>query len=970
MTFKTTSYLSVLAIFFINQFVIAQEIPLEKIKGQIDNYKKDIRGPYKSIQWFCKDGTIRGPKDPCPDAIGGIQHATYKDAVITLGKSNHIYLGQILAYTDKTDFWDASKNHSRLKQYQLGKYLARIDDGWINRKGQYYRGAIQIEDEEEWGVDFYRWLLAKDDILLKNYYLILQSLKDVPHKGDDDVSQLMRTQSKVISDQYTKFMDLRVKIHSNPETEDIDKTISFKKDNISKLTPGLIKKFDELIITMEKFHKPVDLQAILAKAGKLSTAGPVTNVIKRYAQDNNTGDAKKLTEETALLLLNIRKNITKESKSSQRLLLLDIANQLQTIIFKTAALWEPNSLDEQLTKVYALAMATAGSGSIELWEWEAVKETLQPKQEMAITLGELKQKLETARSVVEWSAAMVKATYQDVVNLYTAFEPDAYSFIDDRIRSSTALQLGKTVGDLGIFIAKESSLSNKVMDLSNQSSIRGLNPGYAYGELVVVTGNPEAIEVSSNKIYIFERAPADLKPVAGIATVSEGNLVSHVQLLARNLGIPNAALSDENLKDLIAFNGKKVFYAVSNSGTVILKDENQMTAGEKALFAKKVRKEDKIEVPISEIRLEQSKIINLRDVDAKDSGKLCGPKAANLGQLKLLFPDKVVEGFVIPFGIFRTHMDQEMPGQNKSYWKFLIQMFEEADQKRAQDISEQEVENFQLRQLEILRAAIKTMPLKAEFLSEINNSFQSIFGKSIGNVPVFLRSDTNMEDLKDFTGAGLNLTIFNAVEKEKIIQGIRDVWASPYTERSFKWRQKYLLNPENVFPSILVIPTVDVDFSGVLITKGISSGNEDDLTIAFSRGAGGAVDGQAAESYLIGTNGTAYLLSPSREPYHNVLPATGGTGKQVATFEKPILTKNHISEIYELAGTIRKTLAKKTKSNYKGAYDIELGFKNDTLWLFQVRPFVENKNALGSEYLQSITPKIDIKKQIPLNTKR
>ena len=74
-----------------------------------------------------------------------------------------------------------------------------------------------------------------------------------------------------------------------------------------------------------------------------------------------------------------------------------------------------------------------------------------------------------------------------------------------------------------------------------------------------------------------------------------------------------------------------------------------------------------------------------------------------------------------------------------------------------------------------------------------------------------------MEDLKEFTGAGLNLTLFNVLDKEKIIEGIKDVWASPYTERSFKWRQVYLLNPENVFPSILVIPSVDVDYSGVLI---------------------------------------------------------------------------------------------------------------------------------------------------------
>ena len=51
------------------------------------------------------------------------------------------------------------------------------------------------------------------------------------------------------------------------------------------------------------------------------------------------------------------------------------------------------------------------------------------------------------------------------------------------------------------------------------------------------------------------------------------------------------------------------------------------------------------------------------------------------------------------------------------------------------------------------------------------------------------------------------------------------------------------------------------------------------------------------------------------------------------------------------------------------AYDVEFGFKNDKLWLFQIRPFVENKQAKSSEYLSSITPKIDSNKQINLKTK-
>src|SRR5690606_18675477 len=184
-----------------------------------------------------------------------------------------------------------------------------------------------------------------------------------------------------------------------------------------------------------------------------------------------------------------------------------------------------------------------------------------------------------------------------------------------------------------------------------------------------------------------------------------------------------------------------------------------------------------------------------------------------------------------------------------------------------------------------------------------------------------------MEDLKNFTGAGLNLTIFNVADKEKIISGIKDVWASPYTERSFKWRQKYLLNPENVFPSILVIPSVDVDYSGVLITKGISSGNPEDLTIAFSRGAGGAVDGQAAETYLIKDTGGIQLLAPAREMYYNRLPITGGTQKNIATFENFILNHQNIQEIRDFSKSIRETMSKETGSDYQGAYDVELGFQ-------------------------------------------
>lgn len=973
---KNSNIYSLYSILFVALFTAVNsaysQSPLsaDKIETLVAKYKSDIRGPYKDIRWFCTDGSVRQPKDPCPDNIGpGVQHARYKDDIVALGNSNHIYLGQILAYTSTDDLWDTDYNHSRLKQYQLDKYLRLVDDGWVNQKGQFYRGSVQVEDEEAWGIDFYKWVLSKDAVVAANFYLLRQSLKDIPHKGDDNVAQLMRSESKVISDMYLPFMDLRTKIHSQPERADIQKVIAFKLKNQKSLTTDLNKKMDALVVTMETFFRPVDVQALLNKS-KLIKGTILGDKVQAFVQGNATNDTPSyLVNETAQLLYDIREGLLLEKRPMARMQLLDISLKLEELLFQSAPNWEPTNISGQLEKICALTTASTGAGYLELWEWEQIKGTLSKFGQEKLSLAELTQILETARAAVEWSAAMVKANYQGVVDTYTMFEPKSYAFIDDRIRGSIALHLGKSVGELGDFIAKESALTNKVMDIPNQSTLRGLNPGYAFGQLVVVDGSSEDIEVSSDKIYIFQRSPSDLKPVAGIATVAEGNMVSHVQLLARNLGIPNAALSDANLQSLKKYDGEQVFYAVSNKGNVIIKQEAQMTEQERALFVKKERNTDKIEVPIEKIQLKNTDVLNMRDVDASDSGALCGPKAANLGQLKKMFPEQVVEGLVIPFGIFRDHMDQQMPGQNSSYWAYLNAMFAEAERMRNSSVPELEVEGYQLRQLETLRDAIKKMPLKPEFMSQLETKFTTILGSDLGEIPVFLRSDTNMEDLKDFTGAGLNLTLFNVLEKEKILNGIKEVWASPYTERSFKWRQKYLLNPENVFPSILVIPSVDVDYSGVLISKGINSGNEKDLTIAFSRGAGGAVDGQSAETYTIYDAGGYRLLAPAREPLFNTLPVTGGTGKKVATFQNRVVNEKNLNEIRNLANTIRETLPKATNSDYVGAYDVELGFKDDKLWLFQIRPFVENKKAVSSGYLESITPKINTEKEISLSTK-
>ncbi|AUC86572.1 phosphoenolpyruvate synthase [Polaribacter sp. ALD11] len=956
--------------FFFSLNSSSQKKSLENIKQLIKYYKEDSRGPYYRIKWFCKDGSIRDPKNPCPDSIGGgIQHASFKESALDLRKSNHLFFGEILASVKTEDFLDSENNFSRIKQYQIGQYLASVDDGWVLKKGQFYRGAIQSEDEEAWGKEFYETVLKDDHFLNSNYYLVRQSLKDIPHNGDSNIAQLMRSESKILAEEIADFMDIRIKIHGNPQKSDIYLVQNYVKKNASKISVKEKKAFEKLLATMNAFYAPLNYSSIAKELAKITDKNKVLSNLKKFVnEDKSSFTAKdivlKITDNLDLL----RYNIALFKSSRDRLNLLDLTNQLEKILLIETQNWIPETLEETILKTQTLTCASYATGLVEAWEFDIVKPIFSSTlKKDKTTLGALNTLVTNARRIVEWSTSLVKANYQEDVNEYAAFESLAYGFIDDRIRNSITLNLGETVSQLNKYAAKVSKVNNNVMSISNQGTIRGLNPGYAFGKLIVVDGNPDEVEVNTNNIYIFQKPPSDLKPVAGIMTVSEGNLVSHVQLLARNLGIPNAALSSENLKSLEEYTNRNVFYAVSSKGNVILKLEKDMSAIEQKLFDRKERTKNMIEVPTDKLKLDVSKIINMRDVKATDSGILCGPKAANLGELKHLFPNKVVEGIIIPFGIFKTHMNKQMPGKDKTYWQFLNATFLKAKELKSNASSEEAIEKFLISSLKELHAAILNINLDDRFINDLKSNFKTVFGNDIGNVPVFLRSDTNMEDLKEFTGAGLNLTLFNILKEEKIIQGIKQVWASAYTERSFKWRQKYLLNPENVYPSILIIPSVDVDYSGVMITKGINEGSENDLTVAFSRGAGGAVDGQSAETRLI-TAESSYLLSPARQPDYIRLPVTGSTKKYYTTFNQPILNTGNVNKIRELATEIRAKIGKKSsEENY--AYDVEFGFKDDKLWLFQIRPFVENKQAKSSDYLNSIAPKVENSTEIMLTEK-
>ncbi|MCG8357601.1 MAG: hypothetical protein MI920_18715, partial [Kiloniellales bacterium] len=243
----------------------------------------------------------------------------------------------------------------------------------------------------------------------------------------------------------------------------------------------------------------------------------------------------------------------------------------------------------------------------------------------------------------------------------------------------------------------------------------------------------------------------------------------------------------------------------------------------------------------------------------------------------------------------------------------------------------------------------------AAFRQQLSAAMAKVFGPD-GSYGVFVRSDTNVEDLPGFTGAGLNLTVPNVVGVANILAAIPRVWASPFTARAFAWRQSHMDQPEHVYPAVLLLRSVNADKSGVLVTQDIDSGAKGWLSVAINEGVGGAVDGQAAESLRIDTaSGVVRLLAQATAPLRRQVDPAGGVAKLPVSATDAVLQPPEVERLIALSRELPQRFPAIVDAQGQPApADIEFGFQDGELRLFQIRPFLESAKARSSDYLKSL----------------
>ncbi len=922
-----------------------------KYRQWIAEMKDSARGPFTAIKWFCKDGRVLAPKDyACAKKGEGWQHGEWSTRTKEL-RAGGYKVATLLAGLDAKQAIAAPDFADTYAQLLVEKFLVAADGGWILRKAQFYRGAIQEEDEREAARGLLTTMAGQADWIGYRYPALRAGFRLLPHGADTASAQRVRNLAAALADSDPGFAPLRVKIHGSPEASDAALVRGYAG---KAADPAMKRQAEALASEIDRVYAPKPLDAVLAESAKAFKGMPAVQRTLRGAGDEyaKSRAAEHRYQVTAKLLADLRDALPQITTAAARRRALDLSLAVESENFRASAEARPAVTsarrDSAVILLASAAEAAYGTGMINPRQRGELRKTFARLAAGEIPLADYLRELRHLGLVPGWGTQGLRLHFGEAMEKLGEIEPLAGLFIQDQLRGSPLLFYSQLLDVLSRDANRLAGVQHKLLGQDIGTGFSALNPGLARGVLRASPDMTRVGEFRADGIYVLPESVADLPPLAGILTAGAGNPLSHVQLLARNLGIPNVAVDESILPELRRHDGRRIVLAVSPSGLVEINDDGPRWD---AAFGAQRKTEQNVmfEPDVQKLDLTQRDFVSLDSLRAKDSGRIVGPKAAKLGELKSHFPDRVAPGVGIPFGLYRaTVLDRPYRNSGRTVYAWMVESFRKLESLPA---GSREAEEFG----EKLRAEIYSIVRNTDPGPQFRQRLKAAMAKEFGprfDGGVFVRSDTNVEDLPGFTGAGLNLTLFNIVGFDNLVKAISEVWASPYTARAWAWRQSHMKGPEHVYPAVLLLRTVPSDISGVMITQDVDTGDPDVLSVAVNEGVGGAVEGQAAESVRVdrGT-GEARLMATATAARKMVPQANGGIAKVAASGADTLLGANEIRQLIAFADQIPKQFPQLGEDGRPVAADVEFAFVDGKLWLLQIRPFNESREARGASYL-------------------
>jgi hypothetical protein len=450
-------------------------------------------------------------------------------------------------------------------------------------------------------------------------------------------------------------------------------------------------------------------------------------------------------------------------------------------------------------------------------------------------------------------------------------------------------------------------------DIAKEQEYQALNLARGIGRIHVIPKLDEHVEIGFNEILVLDEVPLQLPPVAGVITSRPSTPLSHINLLAKGWGVPNAYVKDA-LTLLKQFDGLWVEFETKRDAYTIKR------AGMDELREYQRRLAQRLDVMKPRFDLSETRLLSLAQQRAP-SAIAFGGKSANLGEvMSARLPGILVPGgFTLPF----YYYDQFLKANKLDDAIFALMN----NEKFVHDPA------YRRAQLTALRARIQqgkfVEQLRAQILLRVRQQFA---GKGL-----FVRSSSNSEDLPKFSGAGLYTTVPNVREEPQLIEAVKTVWASLWNFEAYEARERAVIDHSKIFMAVLIQEGINSESSGVMITADpFDRENRGAIYISAKRGLGiKVVEGKrVAEQIIYRQRANAVqVLTRSDEDSLLTFDEKGGVKEVAITGERVVLTDDVIRRLVGAATAIKRVFGNRDQ-------DIEWAYMKGQIYIVQSRPFI------------------------------
>jgi len=450
-------------------------------------------------------------------------------------------------------------------------------------------------------------------------------------------------------------------------------------------------------------------------------------------------------------------------------------------------------------------------------------------------------------------------------------------------------------------------------DIAKEQAYQALNIAKGLGRIHIINKLDDHVEIGFNEILVLDEVPIQLPPVAGIITSQPSTPLSHINLLAKGWGIPNAYI--KNAKELLKqYDGWWVSFETLRENYTIKR------AGMDQLRIYQQRQAQRLDLMKPRYSLTETRLLNLNEQRARSSIAF-GGKSANLGEVMFAkLPGIVVpNGFTIPFYYYdefikHNQLDDVIFG--------LLN-----DQKFVHDPAYRREKLVQLRQQ--IETAAFDPELRDKVLVKVASEYA---GKGL-----FVRSSSNSEDLPNFSGAGLYTTVPNVRGNQELIDAIRKVWASLWNFEAYEARERAGVDHSKIFMAVLLQEGINSESSGVMIsTDPFDPENRAAIYITAKRGLGiKVVEGQRIAEQIIFRPRTnaVQVLTRSAEDSLLTFDEKGGVKEVPIEGNRVVLTDDVIRRLVRSALAIKRVFGNRDQ-------DIEWAYMKGQIYIVQARPFI------------------------------